>query len=827
MSADLFASAPVPARKIVRVALPLPVDSLFDYAVPDELARAALPGCRVRVRAGSRTYTGVIVEEASQPPEGRLRDLEAVLDEEPVLAPRLLGVLQEEAEQLLCPLGVALAAAIPAGSSPRTRRLLAITPRGREARSRGALRGPAASLLECLEAGPRTPASLRARLGPEALEPVADLLRDGLLAETTGVTSPAVRAAVVRVLSAAPDLDPAAARERLRRAPSQLALLEILVAEGPTEWSRLSGRVKDLPGRVRRLQEHGFVRVEERTPGLGESPLPESGEVPELTPDQERAVEALETAIDAGDPTPILLHGVTGSGKTEVYLRAVAHALARGRQALVLVPEITLTHQIVARLRARFGDQLAVLHSGLRPGERLAQWERLRRGETPIAVGARSALFAPTRDLGLIVIDEEHDGAYKNEEGFRYHARSLGARRARADGCPLLLGSATPALETRYAAERGVIGRLRLPRRIGGRPLPSVELIDLARERASLPRGRKLILGSALRRALVRGVDEGSQSLLFLNRRGFSTQIACFDCQHVVRCNHCDISLTFHAETDRLCCHYCDYRIRPPAKCPGCGSDSVALLGLGTERVEEEVRAALPGARVARLDRDVSARRGATEEILSRLRAGDIDVLVGTQMIAKGHDFPGVGLVGVVNADLGLHFPDFRAAERTFQLLTQVSGRAGRGGLPGRVLIQTYQPDHPAIAPVVDHDYERFYLGERDLRHRLGYPPFGRVALVRVSGSDEGLAHLSAERLAKAGREALSRLETEGAAGGEVLGPAPAPIARLRGRYRFQVLVKQRRLEPLRRVGRAVLEACANLPGDVRASLDLQPQDML
>jgi len=573
---------------------------------------------------------------------------------------------------------------------------------------------------------------------------------------------------------------------------------------------------------LRALVRRGLVLLREETPALRLSLQVREDPTLTLTREQAQACQEIGAAVRERRPQRFLLHGVTGSGKTEVYLRAVAVALEQGRQALVLVPEITLTHQILGRLHARFGDQLAVLHSGMPPGQRLAQWERLRRGEVPIAVGARSALFAPTRDLGVIIVDEEHDGAYKNEEGFRYHARSLAARRAGRDGCPLVLGSATPSLESRYAAERGDLRRLRLPHRIASRPLPAVEIVDLARERAAQPRGRKLILTPPLLRALREVLAEQGQALLFLNRRGFSSQIACFDCQHVERCKHCDIALTYHAASRALCCHYCGYRTDPPEVCPSCGSPSSALLGIGTERVEEEVRIRFPEARIARLDRDTAVRRGSTEQLLRALARREVDIVVGTQMLAKGHDFPGVRLVGVVNADLGLHLPDFRAAERTFQLLTQVAGRAGRGATPGRVIVQSFCPDHYAIRPVARHDYEAFYAEELRHRRELGYPPVGQLARIQVDDPDEAAARRAAEQLARRARVARGQ-----GLPCEVLGPAPAPIARLRGRHRMHVLLKHPRRQVLLEVARQVAAEIPSLPSRVRASIDVRPLDML
>jgi primosomal protein N' (replication factor Y) len=542
---------------------------------------------------------------------------------------------------------------------------------------------------------------------------------------------------------------------------------------------------------------------------------------PALTPEQSDAVKEIADAICARRGETFLLHGVTGSGKTEVYLHAIAEALAQGRQALVLVPEITLTHQILARLRGRFGDGLAVLHSGLSPGERVEQWQRLRAGATPIAVGARSALFAPLEALGVIVIDEEHDGAYKNEEGFRYHARELAARRAAAAGCPLVLGSATPALETRFAAEHGGIRRLRLAHRIGSRPLPAVEVVDLARERAALPRGRKLVLGTSLLRALKETLAARGQSILFLNRRGFSTRVLCFDCGHAEQCPNCDISLVFHAEEKALRCHYCDHNIPPPDACRGCGAPDTALLGIGTERLEEEVRALFPDARIARLDRDTAARRGHAQRVLAELRARRLDVLIGTQMVAKGHDFPGVRLVGVVAADIALHMPDFRASERTFQLLTQVAGRAGRDTSPGRVVIQTFLPTHYAIRPVREHDYESFFAEELKQRALLGLPPLRRLVQALCSAEEDESARRAVDALARVAAAAAGDADDY-----TRMGPAPAPLTKLRGRFRHQLLIAGGE-STARRVARALAEAARACERGVQAHVDVDPQSML
>jgi primosomal protein N' (replication factor Y) len=814
MTESLFAA---PRGAVVRVALPLPVDQLFDYAAPASLAGAAQPGCRVLVPFRERVLVGVVVEHVDAP-DSRLRPIERVLDPEPALSASMLRILREAADEYLCPLGLALAAALPPGTAPRLRAGMLLTPRGRAALEAGAARGPARDALNALAKGGVATQKLAARGLDEGL--LAQLERDGLVMRGRVGESAGARPPTLRFASLAPGVRLDAALPSLSRAPRQAALLRHLAEHGESALAELAQDFD--PSLLRELAKRGLVKLEERiAPCDVFGAEPEADRPVELSPDQARALEPIAAAIAARRAETFLLHGVTGSGKTEIYLRAVDAALRLGRQALVLVPEITLTHQIVARLRARFGDALAVLHSALRPAERILQWQRLHTGSAPIAVGARSALFAPLENLGVIVIDEEHDGAYKNEEGFRYHARDLAARRTASAGCPLVLGSATPALETRHAAEQGRVRLLSLPRRIAGRPLPAVEIVDLARERADLPRGRKLVLSRVLRRAMAEVLAEGGQTILFLNRRGFSTRVLCFDCGWAARCPHCDIALVYHARAGSLRCHYCEHQEKPPEACGGCGAPETALLGIGTERLEEEVRAAFPEARIARLDRDAAARRGHAQKVLADLRARRLDVLVGTQMVAKGHDFPGVRLVGVVAADVGLHMPDFRAAERTFQLLTQVAGRAGRDATPGRVVIQTFVPDHYAIRPVREHDYEAFYAEEIAQRAALGLPPFRRLVQALCTSEDEKAAQRAAEDLARAADAAAA-----GADDYARLGPAPAPLAKLRGRYRVQLLVAAGDASA-RRAAHALADAARGCARDVQASVDVDPWSML
>lgn len=823
----------------MRVALPVPIDRCFSYLLPDRLRGDAAPGTRVQVSFAGQVLVGLVVPDdiegsdaEADPGDGprTLSQIERVVDEEPVVSRMMVQLLAAAAREIFCPIGLALVHALPPGSTPRTARPFALTARGERALATGALGkdalgGDAAPILAQLSHRPATGAALARALPRIAVSRrLESLVRDGLVERRLEVRSARARIPMERIARVRTNVDAEeVARTSLARARKQAELLrEIAAAPDGLPTARLTRRDPNASGPLRQLAKRGLIALEQRPRSTEIETILDGGGRVELTEDQIEALGPIRDAIKREADETFLLHGVTGSGKTEVYLQAIEQTLAAGCQALVLVPEITLTHQIVARVRARFGDQVAVLHSGLKPGERLAQWERLRKGETAIAVGARSALFAPLEKLGLIVIDEEHDGAYKNEEGFRYHARDLAARRAATASCPLILGSATPSLETRHRADTGEIRRLSLPRRVGGRPLPAVEIVDLAAEREKNPRGRKLILSRPMREAVEQTLEQGGQTILFLNRRGFSTRIFCFQCGHAERCDDCDVALVFHSADHQLRCHYCDLTRDVPDCCSGCGDPETALLGVGTERLEEEVQSVFPRARTMRLDRDVASRRGHTEAVLRALKDEAVDIVIGTQMVAKGHDFPGVQMVGVVAADIGLHLPDFRAAERTFQLLTQVAGRAGRANRPGRVVVQTFVPDHYALAPVGSHDFEGFYREEIQHREALGYPPFGLLTRVVVHAEDEQEVRVAGQQLADAGR---ARIPDDG--GLQILGPAPAPISKLRGRHRGMLLLKGSDEMLLRRVSEEILAASRKLPRGVQVALDARPVNML
>jgi primosomal protein N' (replication factor Y) len=523
-----------------------------------------------------------------------------------------------------------------------------------------------------------------------------------------------------------------------------------------------------------------------------------------LTPEQaeaaERIIAAVEVARSAtadrhpgpeglgtGQGQSFLLYGVTASGKTEVFLRAIERVLALAKQAIVLMPEISLTAQAVAIYRSRFGDRVAVLHSGLSLGERWDEWQRIRTGEAGVVIGARSAIFAPVGDLGIIIVDEEHETSYKQEQEPRYHAREVALKRGELNRCPVVLASATPALETFHAAESGGHLLLRLAMRIDERPLPPVRIVDMRGAK-----GRAAILSNPLRQALAVHLRQREQVIIFLNRRGFATFLLCPICGEAVRCADCGVSLKYSSQTQQVRCHHCGLVKAAPDCCAKCGGRQIRFSGFGTERVERELRTTFPFARLGRMDRDTTARRGAHVRIVGQFRTGGTNVLIGTQMVAKGFDFPGVTLVGVISADTSLNLPDFRAAERTFQLLTQVSGRAGRGDKEGEVIVQTYRPDDYSIQAASQHDYETFYRQEAEARRELSYPPFSHLINLVVSGESEQRVSDRAGALAEGLRASVGRVFAGGECppGVSVLGPAPCPLARLRGRHRWHVMVK-------------------------------------
>ena len=744
--------------RCVAVALPVPVHRTFTYLWP-EPAAPPQTGVRVRVPLGNRQLVGVVtsLDPPVEQPADKLRAVIQVLDPAPLLDSGLLRLAEFVAAYYVAPIGETLRTFLPSGL------------------------GAAGAVV-----------------GRRPMQRVAVLCERGDEVE--------------------------AASHLLRRAPSQARALEILREErGRATLSRLAGL--GVTARViRALAERELVRIEEK-PWKPSDPaelgLPGCEPALTLNADQSEAFESLREAIRTQSARQFLLFGVTGSGKTEVYLRAARAALESGRSVLILVPEIGLTPALIGRLARRFGEGLAVLHSRLSRTERLAHWHRIRSGEARIVVGARSAVFAPLPDPGLIVVDEEQDTSYKQEETPRYHARDMALVRGKRTGCPVLLVSATPSIESYSRGEAKRVDLLVLPRRVSGRQLPSFAIVDLREEFRRA--GRTELVSDQLADALERNRGEGGQAILLLNRRGWASFLLCRACGEPIGCDHCSVSLVYHRAPPRLLCHYCG-RTRPrPATCPACGENALQEMGSGTERIEEELSRLVTGLRVLRMDADTVRGRHGHLHVLKRFAAGEADVLLGTQMIAKGHDFPGVTLVGVLGGDSILSLPDFRAAEWTFQLVTQVAGRAGRGEHPGRVILQAFRADHYALQSAREHDFLGFYARESSFRRALLYPPHAVLAAVRAQ-------HRDPERAARLIDRAAAVLLEDPEAGRflRVLGPAPAPIARLRGRYRFHLLVKSRsraRLTAVLTRLRHVLEA-----EGVRArtvSLDVDPHTLL
>ena len=573
-----------------------------------------------------------------------------------------------------------------------------------------------------------------------------------------------------------------------------------------------------------------------------------------LTAAQRTAVEEIGGALGAGAYAGFLLHGVTGSGKTEVYLEIAQACRRAGRRTLVLVPEIALAHQIVTAFRTRFGERVGVLHSYLSVGDRRASWQRARQGGVDVIVGARSAVFAPLPGLGLVIVDEEHDAAYKQSEQIRYQGRDTALVRARLANAIAVLGSATPSLESFVNAERGKLRKLALPERIDGRPLPVVEIVDLNEVRTEAPLGdangdaksakaaaRKkggALFSPALLDGLAAALARGDQALVFLNRRGHTRVVECEDCGYVLRCPSCDVSLTYHSNDETFRCHYCDHHAPAAGACPKCGSPFFRHKGSGTQRAERELKEHFSAARILRLDSDSAKPRGAQAKILAAFGAREADILLGTQMIAKGLDFHGVTFVGVVSADGSLHMPDFRAGERTFQTLVQVAGRAGRGRLPGRVVVQTRAPEHPSLTSAQAHDFAAFAARESAFRQDLGYPPFGRLVAFLLSAEDEDKVIAAAQRVAEAVRGARADHDAQAKERGaesigalDILGPAPAPLARLRGRHRWRITLKDRDTRRLHAVARHALEQLESPEGrlapGVQLAVDVDPYDVL
>ncbi|ADB19295.1 primosomal protein N' [Pirellula staleyi DSM 6068] len=731
----------------------------FDYLIPEPLAPRLKPGARVQVPLGaSREVVGYCTSVTSKPASGRpLKAIAAVIDDVPLVERKMLELTRWMSDYYLCPWGQVLHGVVPAGV------------RGNAGTRETTFLSLSAEGRQILASGVDRSGEKPKKVLPAHLE-------------------------ILRILGTSPrELTPVELGEFASCSIAQITGLR---------------KKKWIASDVRRVRSSSH----EELPLARTEPLA-------LHPAQSHALAAINRAIDRRTSATILLHGVTGSGKTEVYIQAIERVISFGQQAIVLVPEISLTPQTRQRFRSRF-DRVAVLHSHLSDAERHYHWEQIARGEVQVIVGARSAVFAPAPHLGLIVIDEEHDGSFKQSEAPRYHARDVAEHRALQLGIPLVLGTATPSLESYYRARSGKYELVPMPDRVEGRELPHVGTIDLRVEFQS--RSSRGSIGRQLHTAIAQAIAEKGQVILLLNRRGYSTHVQCPACGFVAKCEHCDLALTHHREEQLLVCHHCDFTTKPPERCPDCTFDGIRYSGLGTEKLEAEIKARFPAAKVLRMDSDTMQKPGSHEAALAKFRSGEVQILLGTQMIAKGLDFPNVTLVGVINADTALHLPDFRAAERTFQLVTQVAGRTGRGELGGRVLVQTFSPDHPAIEAAVDHDYAKFVGRELPDRVAHGFPPFTTLLRLIVRGDSESKTREFATMAAESWKKLLEAKQCEH----RILGPAPCAVARLRGKFRFHALATSVDSDTLRATFREA-SSTWKTPDDVQWVIDVDAIDLL
>jgi primosomal protein N' (replication factor Y) (superfamily II helicase) len=798
--------------KIASVIVDVPAkqtDRAFDYLIPDEWLETIKPGMRVIVPFGPRKIQGFVTGIKAQSDFNKLREICEPMDLEPVLNQELLELGDWLTETSLCFKIYAFQAMLPAALKAKYEKKVRLS--------------PGVTIDEL-------PLQLQEVFNNDAAINWDDAIKSGLVPilqkeaanghlEVIYEVKEKVRKKKVKfVIPKLPSRELEAAQNSLQQnAEKQKKVLNYFIQNSePIELRHLLSQVNISAATVKALVEKGFLTEQDmevyRDPYENRTfkrtePLP-------LTNDQQGAIVPILEAIENKLHQVFLLYGVTGSGKTEIYLQSIQEVIEKGREAIVLVPEIALTPQMVNRFKGRFGNLVAVLHSGLSAGEKYDEWRKIQRKEVSVVVGARSAIFAPFENLGIIIIDEEHETSYKQEEMPRYHARDVAIERARKNNCLVVLGSATPSLESFARAQKSVYQLLSLPNRMNKRPLPAVEIVDMREE---LRAGNRSMFSRKLFELLKERIERKEQSVLFLNKRGHSSFVMCRDCGYVMNCPNCDISLTYHKVKEQMKCHYCGFESNVPIQCPECSSDYIRYFGTGTQKVEDELGKILPEAKVIRMDVDTTGKKGSHERLLKEFHEGKADILLGTQMIAKGLDFPNITLVGVLSADTMLHLPDFRSSEKTFQLLTQVSGRAGRHELPGEVIIQTYTPEHYSVELAGTQDYDRFYQQEMMMRKARHYPPYYYLALITISHEQLITVVSATEKIAAFVRSRISNHAV-------VLGPAASPIPRINNRYRYHCLIKYKREPELNQTLRMILDQYqADPKSGLLVSIDVNP----
>lgn len=815
------------------VAVPVHVSSTFIYRLPASMRHLAQAGSRIVVPLGRKFVTGYIValletlRAGTSLQESDIKEAREILDAVPLVTPELLELTRWVAEYYLAPWGEVIKAALPPGISPTIDPFLSITASGRaelsELSSDDTLTIKHRLLQLVGESEEISLAAVSDRFGSMQVAKLArELERAGLLEIRQRPGSEFVRAKYQRQVRLVTTNENPTDAEGRKFTAAQLRVIEALKGQDSLAQPELLALASVSSSSVATLHKRKIVEVFEervRRDPLGDATF-ERHQDYELTKDQEWVLAELDQPLRARAYGAFLLHGVTGSGKTEVYIRAMRVALDLGRSALMLVPEIALTPVFSRRLRMHFGDRVAIFHSSLSRGERFDEWTRVRNGEARIVIGTRSAVFAPIKDLGLVIVDEEHESTYRQQDSPQYNGRDTGIVRAQKESAVVILGSATPSLESFHNASTGKYRYLQLPNRLGNRPMAVAKIIDMREVFARHQKPR--VFSDELLQAIEEAHQKKEQSIILLNRRGYSSFVLCRSCGESIQCPNCDVTLTYHRSERVIICHYCNHREAAPQKCPSCKGKFIYYIGEGTQQIEEQLKKLFPSLRIARVDRDTASRRGAFENSLLDFGNGKIDMLVGTQILAKGHDFPNVTLVGVVSVDAGMALPDFRAAERTFQLLTQVAGRAGRGDRAGKVLIQTYHPYHYALRHASAQDYSGFY--QEEIRHRQNhtYPPFVALASLLVHGAEIDRVRSEAVEL----RKELDRANPERAA--RVLGPAPAPLARLKGEYRVQLLIKCRNRRELRKIIDNALKALSERKISLRSiNVEIDPVSIM
>jgi primosomal protein N' (replication factor Y) len=798
----------------LRVAVNIPSEKVFTYSVPEELENDVLVGKRVLVPFGKRKMTGYILEVADDSEWDDTKDILEILDRDPLFSEKDLLFYRWMSDYYMHPLGKSLKSILPSGIDVESNSWLSL---GNDKAERK-LTLTQQDIIEIIGA---YPSGLSIRTLKKAIkknniyDDVRILQGLNIITVEDRLKKPDVKTKMEKCFSLTDDYP-----FEVKLTEKQQEIVDFLKESGESSLSLLCETFRHAPSTTRSLRKKGVIKSSSREVYRKPTEISSIGTTNEakmLTDEQKTALDDIMQGLLSGMYMPYLLHGVTGSGKTEVYFSAIEEVLKLNGSVILLVPEIALTPQLLSRVKEKFGDKdIAVLHSGISQSQKYDEWRRIQKGEAKIVVGVRSAIFAPVYNLRLIIVDEEHDTSYKQDDRITYNARNLALVRAMLNSVTVILGSATPGIQTYYNTRERNFRYLRLTKRIDNRPLPRVDIIDMKEERTSA--GSVPIVSRSLKEAMKETLHSGKQTLLFLNRRGYTTFLYCLDCGYIFKCLNCSVSMTHHIDDSTLRCHYCNYTIKAPPICPECRGHRINSYGVGTEKVEGEIKSLFPEARVERMDSDTTQKRGSYVRILKELGRGNIDILIGTQMITKGHDYPNVTLVGVLSADTSLNIPDFRAAERTFQVLTQVSGRGGRGDTPGRVIVQTFNPDHYPIQRAREHDCLGFYADEISIRRELSYPPFSRMVNFRISSLRRESAMKCASKVASIARQLCCNGNMDNKV--KIMGPAEAPIAKIKGRYRWHMLLMGENVSTLHRLARDILANTKTTDSTVTVDVD-------